>query len=333
MSIAGECNVRFYGVSMSDLALSETGEQKTASEFHDDYILSGVKHERFICPFCYVGLVAKAIYIDGPQGKSPHFSCFPKKPHINGCDGYPLVDGKTTKETKRTNKIRIGKEEFVFPEKLVPRSVTSKEKFIDNMKAILDSNEGKNVEKRRWIAGKEVGRARYTSSIIRSFASSKKKIISLAYQYAKEENLSDDERSELIRSALTQAPIELEGYKTNYKTAFQGTMYLSKYKKIWDGKGKVKISDSIIYIISNQPTLHEIDEVNLKLDFYVKIRTPDNLDSLSRYHRSLVDRLLLARTKESTVRWFAYGMALLEKEKNAVLLTIDNLDYFFVEKI
>lgn len=317
---------------MSDLALSENNEQKTASEFHDDYITTGSKCENFVCPFCYIDLVAKAIYTDGPQGKSPHFSCYPKKPHVNGCDGYPLVDGKTVKEKKRNNKVRIGKEDFIFPEKLVPRRQSTKDKFVDDMEKIVDRSKENDIEKRRKKAGREIGSAKYTSSIIRSFASSKKKIISLVYAYARDQNLADNERRELIKSSLAQAPIELDGYRTNYQNAFRGTMYYSGAKKIWNGKGAVKVRGPVIYIISGQITKHETEDIEYELDFYIRIKIPDNLDDLLGIHRTHIDRLLLARQQNNAVKWSAYGLATLELEKNAVLLDLTDLDHFFVEK-
>lgn len=318
---------------MSDLAICESGEQKTASEFHDDYVLYGMKHKDFICPFCYIELVAKAIYVDGPQGKSPHFSCFPKKPHVNGCDGYPLVDGKTARKSRKDKKVRIGKEEFSFPEKLVPRSEPSARKFVDASSRAIKSNDPNKVAQRRSRAGEEVGSARYTSSLIRSFASSRKAIISRVYKYAREENLSDDEIKVRIKSALSQAPIDLEGYQTTYRSAFQGTRYHSKYKKIWNGKGSVIIKDNVVYILSNDATEYEADGSKQALKFYVRIEIPQMLEELPRYHQDMINRLLIAREQEAAVKWFGYGLASIKLDKNAVLLRMGNLDHFFVEKV
>ena len=318
---------------MSDLAVNDKGEQKTASEFHDDFILYGIEHKSFVCPFCFIGLVAKAIYIDGPQGKSPHFSCFPKKPHINGCDGYPLVEGKSVRGVKESNKIIIGKEEFSFPEKLVSRSNPLQENFLSNLSALIEDNNPEIVAKRRKSAGKKVGGAKYTSSIIRSFASSKKAIISLVYKYAKDEELSSEERKILLKETLSQAPIELDGYKTNYQAAFQGTKYFSKYKKIWNGRGIVKIKDGIIYILSDQETEYKDEDDNYKLGFYVSLKIPENLEEQPAYHQTIINRLINAREKEVVVKWFAYGLASIVLDKRSVLLNIDNLDHLFIEKI
>jgi hypothetical protein len=318
---------------MSDLALSDSGERKTASEFHDDYILHGIEHKSFVCPFCFIGLVAKAIYIDGPQGKSPHFSCFPKKPHINGCDGYPLIDGKTAKESKPSNKIKIGKDEFSFPEKLVSRSKPSQNKFISDLSQIIKNDDPKKVEERRDRVGRELGRAKYTSSIIRSFASSKKAIISLVYKYAKEECLADEDRKNLLKESLSQAPIELDGYKKNYQVAFQGTKYFSKYNKIWNGKGVVKINGDFIYILSDQPTEYSEDDHQYKLNFYLALKIPDDLEVCPAYHKTIIERLTKAREKGLTVKWHGYGMAQLVLDKSSVLLNLDNLDHVFIEKI
>lgn len=318
---------------MSDLALSDSGERKTASEFHDDYMMHGVEYQSFVCPFCFIGLVAKAIYIDGPQGISPHFSCFPKKPHINGCDGYPLIDGKTVKESKVSNKIKIGKDEFSFPEKLVSRSKPSQNKFIDDFSRLVENNDPEKVKERRDKAGRELGSAKYTSSIIRSFASSKKAIISLVYKYAKEEGLADGDRRTLLKESLSKAPIELDGYKTNYQVAFQGTKYFSKYKKIWNGSGVVKIKGNFIYILSDQHTEYSENDHRHELNFYVAVRIPGDLEASPAYHKTIVERLVKAREKELAVKWHSYGMAKLVLDKDSVLLGVDNLDHVFIEKI
>ncbi|PXF32203.1 hypothetical protein WH50_05600 [Pokkaliibacter plantistimulans] len=318
---------------MSDLAINDKGEQKAASEFHDDFILHGIQHASFVCPFCFIGLVAKAIYIDGPQGKSPHFSCFPQKPHINGCDGYPLVEGKSVKGEKKSNKIIIGKEEFLFPEKLVSRSKPSQGKFLNDLSELIKENNPEKVEKRREGVGKEVGSAKYTSSIIRSFASSKKAIISLVYKYAKDEELSSEERKLLLKDTLSQAPIELDGYKTNYQVAFQGTKYFSTYKKIWNGEGVVKIKDGIVYILSGQDTEYKHEDNSYELSFYTSLKIPENIEEQPAYHQTIINRLLNAREKELVVKWFAYGMASIVLDKKSVLLSIDNFDHVFIEKV
>lgn len=318
---------------MSDLAVSNNGEQKTASEFHDDYILHGTEHESFNCPFCMVGLVPKAIYTNGPQGKSPHFSHFPKKPHLNGCDGYPLVDGKSAKGAKKENTIKIGKEEFSFPEKLVSRTNPSQSKFVDDLAEIMRKDTPEKVKSRREKAGNTIGSAKYTSVIIRSFASSKKAIVSLVYKYAKEEKLSNEDRKLLLKEVLSQAPIELDGYKTNYQTAFQWTKYFSKYRKIWNGKGSVLVNSNRIYIKSEQATEYHNDEGIHELEFYVILEIPKDINTSPGYHRNIIDRLLKARSNGSNVNWFAYGLAVIELAKNAVLLEIDNLDHVFIEKI
>ncbi len=318
---------------MSDLAISESGEKKTASEFHDDYILYGIEHDNFYCPFCMIGLVARAIYIEGPQGKSPHFSHFSKKPHTNGCDGYPLIEGTSGKGSKRDNKITIGKEEFLFPEKLVPRAKQSQKNIFDDLSKIIRNNTPEKIKSRRERAGKEFGKAKYTSSIIRSFASSHKAIISLVYKYAKERMLSDENRKDLLKKILSQAPIELNGYRTNYQVAFQGTKYFSKYNKIWHGKGSVKINGSTVYIISDQATEYNENGNYYELDFYLAIQVPKALNVIPAYHRTLIERLLKAREKNIKAKWFGYGLASIDLDKKLVLLNVDNLDHVFIEKI
>jgi hypothetical protein len=227
-----------------------------------------------------IPLVARAIYIDGPQEKYPHFSHLPNKPHINGCDGFPVVDGKSTKDVKPKNRIKIGKEYFSFPEKLVSRKNPSQKRLLEDLSKVIQNDTSENVKKRRVKTGEEIGKAKYTSAIIRSFASSKKAIISIIYKYAKEENISDDERKLLFKEALSQAPIELDGYHTNYQSAFQGTKYFSKYNKIWNGKGSAKINENTIYILSNQITEYKEDNENYELSFYMVIQIPEDINAV-----------------------------------------------------
>ena len=318
---------------MSDLAISNNGDEKTASEFHDDYVLHGTKHESFSCPFCMIDLVPKAIYITGPQGKSPHFSHFPKNPHINGCDGYPLVDGKSVKGTKKENSIKIGKEEFSFPEKLVARTKPSQKKFIDDLEEVIRTDAPTKVQSRREKVGETTGSAKYTSAVIRSFASSKKAIISIVYKYAKEKELSNEDRKVLLKEVLSQAPIELDGYKTNYQAAFQWTKYFSKYHKIWNSKGSVLINENRVYIRSDQVTKYcEHGDVH-ELEFFMALEIPEDINAVPAYHRNIIDRLTKARRNDLNVNWFGYGLATIDLEKNVVLLEIDNLDHVFIETI
>jgi hypothetical protein len=318
---------------MSYLALSNSGEQKTASEFHDDYIISGVKCEKFMCPFCFTDLIAKAIYIDAPQGKSPHFSCFPGKPHRHGCDGYPLVNSKTTRDPKSRKTIKIGKEEFLFPEKLVLRSKASRNQPVGNLSNISTENTLEKVKERRDEAGKEGKSAKYTSSLIRSFASSHKEIISVVYEDARNENLSKEDRSKLLKEVLSKFPIELNRYETNYQLAFQGTKYFNKHPKIWNGRGVVEINGNTILILSNQATEYSDTDRKLELSFYISVENPDSLSKISAYHKSIIELLRKASESALNIRWYGYGLAKLLLNESLVLLEISNLDHLFVENI
>lgn len=319
---------------MSDLAVSDTGIKKTASEFHDDHILYDIEYKSFSCPFCEIPLFAKAIYIDGPQGKSPHFSCFKGSPHINGCDGYPTIDGKTTKTTATQNKIKIGKEEFLFPEKLILRRVQNTESApaIDADEEQHISAEQK-VKKRRAQAGKEVGKAKYSSSLIRSFASSYKAILSKCYDYAAENKLNSSDRNKLFKEVLSQAPIDLDGFRTNYQTAFANTRFFSKHSRIWHGLGDLLVNQNSIVIKSTQKCKYETEGEQRELDVYVKIGIPNNLEGLPIYHRTTINRLLNARARESQVKWFSYGKMDIDPENRFLVVLIDNLDHVFIEKL
>ena len=316
---------------MSDLAITKTGLMQTASEFHDDFILYKKKYDDFTCPFCSVGLVPKAVYIEGPQGKSPHFSCYPKKPHINGCDGYQIFNGKSAKSSSTRNKIKIGKEEFQFPEKLVSRKKeTSKNDDNANICIEIDSVEKVRPRRESTVLGDE--KAKYTSSLIRSFAASYKAIISLCYRYAKENKLEDKKRKKLIKKSLTKAPLDLEGYQTNYQAAFKGTKFFCKYSRIWNGTGDVLINEDRIYIRSNQICEYKNEYEVKKLTFYIFIQIPIDLKSRPAYHQTTINRLIRARENKNQVRWFAYGAPELVLDKKSVLLNIHNFDHLFIEK-
>ncbi len=318
---------------MSDIAITKTGIQKSASEFHDDYILYRLEYDSFSCPFCGIALMAKAIYIEGPQGKSPHFSCFKNKPHINGCDGFPLLDGQSTKSSSKKNKLTIGKEDFYFPEKLVPRRNTSGDK--ESPKETQRDKELRpedEVRKKRERCGREVGKARYTSALIRSFAASYKAIVSTCFKYAKENKLGNQERNELIKNSLSQAPIELDGFSTTYQVAFKSTKYFSNYSRIWNGTGELLIKQDQIYVKSNILCLYKENEQEVELPVYLKIQIPESLDDEPAYHRTTINRLINARRSEKSVKWFAYGKLQPHVEEEYISLEINNLDYIFIEK-
>ena len=316
---------------MSDLAITKTGIRKTASEFHDDFILYRIKYDVFKCPFCEIGLVGKGIYKEEPQAKSPHFACFSGKPHINSCDGYPLVDGKLTISSPERNKIKIGKKKFSFPEKLVLRNTSS----------VSEENQAKNqdefnedpvhtVRKRRNKAGKEVGEAKYTSSLVRSFAAPYKEIISCCYKYAEEKKLDEKQRSKLIKETLTKAPLELDGYLTNYNSAFKDTKFFSRYSKIWNGFGKVLIKNETFYIRSKQDCELRDNDSSKTFPFYISIQIPSSLDSGPAYHKDTIKRLNQAVESKQTVRWFVFGTPNIISEKALVLLNIENIDHVVI---
>jgi hypothetical protein len=318
---------------MSDLAITNTGLRRTASEFHDNFILHGEIYNNFNCPFCEIALIPKAIYIEGPQGKSPHFACFPRKPHINGCDGYPIVNGKTNKSNAANNLVKIGQEEFQFPEKLVPRSHQIKKKEDNIFDRIQVINPAEIVRRKREHIGMELGKSIYSSSLIRSFAASYLKVIALCYQYAKKNNLNDQKRASLIKYVLTKMPIELDGCKSNYQAAFKGTKFFNKNSKIWNGNGEVLINQSYLYIKSSQKCEYKAEKDIKELDFYVSIKIPENLESHPKYHKEIINELKRAQERNQKVRWFAYGAPKtpdLSSGREAILLTISVLDHVYI---
>jgi hypothetical protein len=252
--------------------------------------------------------------------------------HINGCDGYPIVNGKSAKSQLANNKVKIGKEEFQFPEKLVSRSSQFRKNEDTNYDMHRATNSVEIVKKRREYIGKEEGKAKYTSSLIRSFAASRKAVLLLCYKYAENNGLKPDERDSLIKNILTQMPIDLDGYQTNYQVAFKGTKFFSPYSKIWNGYGDVLINKGNLYIKSCQKCEYKVENDIKELDFYVAIKIPGNLEACPKYHKTIINRLKNAQERNEQVRWFAYSAPEFLTDKEVILLNINALDHVFIQE-
>gem|GEM_PF-3510913 len=307
---------------MSELALGDNGQIKSASEFHDLYIKNTTKHITFTCPFCKVRLFGKAIYVDGPQGKSPHFSCYPQEPHVNGCDGYPTIDGKSTIHLEQTCKTVIGKETFSLPEKLVVKAAPNNKKHTIQT---TNGNESEQVKEKRAQAGRERGTVKYTSSLIRSFVIARNTLLKEIYNHAKSNKLSGAERNELIEKTLTKAPINLDGNSTNYNKAFQRTTYFSGQNKIWYGESVISKYDDFIYIL-NKSTIKNGKDT---LEFSIKIQIPRNIILTSKRHQSIIHFLTKAIKDKSKLKWYCYGKASINPDGKTAELNIDNLDHVY----
>lgn len=321
---------------MSDLAVAENNfVWRTASEFHDDFILNEIKHENFSCPFCEIRLVAKAIYIHEPQAKSPHFSCFPHKHHLNGCDGYPLVNGKSIESTSHNKKIKIGKKEFQFPEKLTARrnnTTTIERNLIDKEETSL--NEIEIVRRRRERAGKEVGEAKYTTSLVRSFAKAYKKVLKLCYEKAKKKQFTKEQRQEFINKKLKEIPIDLgdNSEVNDYQAAFKGTKYFYYNMRIWNGEGSVSINaeKNIIRIQSSQDCQPTKEEVPVPFNIFIKI--PKDIENRPAYDRDTISKLISAADNMDEIRWFVCGSAEIAESRKNIRLIVEDPKHIFFKK-
>ena len=304
---------------MSDLAKTEGGVTKTALEYRDEYLINEVKYENFYCPFCNIPLIAKAIYIEGVQKKSPHFGVFPSRNHLEECDGYPMQNNRSLKAKSKRSNIKIGGELFEFPEKFTtasPPQPSNARKLDTHIKA-------ESIEKKRKAFGAKPPSHKYTSSLLQSFVKSRAKIFSVLYGLHKKNKANLPDRSNFISQQLATIPLELNGNQLNYNTAFRNTKYFTSKGVIWEGKGEIRKENKHYVLTSNEATTNGNDKANFRVVIPLELFTSSGKKS----------HLLLKETLEEkkSAKWFCYGSATHDKAKRMVVLTPSNLNHIFLQ--
>lgn len=314
---------------MSNLAKSDDGEVKTASEFRDEYMISGVKYEDFRCPFCNVRLVAKAIYMDKVQIRSPHFGLFQHQLHAEGCDGYPIKGNKSLKVVSKRHTVTIGSEVFEFPEKLTNRKISTNNSHSNVLDNKLSSATASSIIQKRKAVGLKGESHKYTSSLLQSFVKSRDRVLIALYEASKEKGMSQESQNNFISQTLREIPLELGSYRLNYNTGFQITSFFTGFSRIWLGEGKVQIDDKQIRIISSKPMQIGKSKTEPKVEFQVVV--PLCLFAISnlKYHLSIKDDLYASKV----IKWYCYGTAKHDIQQNLVTLTLSNLDHIYLKKV
>lgn len=310
---------------MPYLALIEHGIEKTAFDCRDEYRRDEIRHTKFSCPFCEVGYFAKCIYDAEETGKAPHFSLFPKKPHLGDCNGEPIEeDLKKGKEVAQS----FEKREYQIPEKFIqrqePRQVRG---TLAAPKASPDSDE---IRQRRVNSRRIHGRARYTSSLLQTFVEARNFLVTQGFKKAKEKALKGNEQSKLISDLTSSYPLDLFGQHLNYNSAFwsANTVRNGARECIFHAKnGEVTMTSTGFQIETSIPSG--------KSDKVTAIVRCDNLSEtakdIPRSHQRLLALLTDMAKAERQLKWYAYGKMLHDATVGLCTLQLTNLDYLFVE--
>ena len=133
---------------MSDLATTEVGgEARSAWIYRTLYLDNHSIADNFYCPFCDIRLCPNNIDKDGEISKAPHFSA-KWGPHINGCDGTPIVTEPHLRNQPRSHYIaRDVKYPEVFTFRPAPR-VAQKSEIISPRDTSINA-----IHQRRGNAG------------------------------------------------------------------------------------------------------------------------------------------------------------------------------------
>ncbi len=311
---------------MPYLALTEHGTEKTAFDCRDEFRRDGTRYTTFSCPFCEVGYFAKRIYGEDDEdvGKAPHFSLFPKKPHIGDCNGEPIALEEPKKKDKDVAK-RVEKREYEIPEKFVQKKEQRLVLGTPGTSSVAPN--GDEIRRRREVFGLIYGNARYTSSLLQTFVKAKNFLVKQAFKEAKEKALTDKDRSRLISDITASYPLELFGQILNYNSAFwsANTVKNGASECIFHAKnGAVRIRSNGFEIVSLAPpgVLNKVTAI---------VRYDGTADELPKSHQRLFEILRSAANAARHVKWHAYGHMSLDASSGLYTLPLINLDYLFVE--
>jgi len=313
--------------------MSEMGEANghvaSASEFRGYFLNHGLKFDNFACPFCGITLVAKAIYAQGKQGRSPYFSCKPREDHILGCNGWPFID------KQKKNEI-IGRSVFIkknmsVPEELVMRpTYTSQTRHINTVVSLTEEI----VNERRRSSSYQAFLSKYSSRLIRAFSEAWTDLMIECYK--SEKNYSKAEFRDFIKSKLSAHPLKLLGKELTYHDAFRDTRHpdwvTGNY--IYHGKGIIEVGHSGFIISSNvdaeykQNSSQKIENIPVK----VEVNLPLDLNELAQYHRCLYGQLKDIADSGNFIKWFALGeMKPVGNPLKQYTLEVSNLDWLYVK--
>lgn len=312
--------------------MSELGEAEglvaTASLFRDMFIRDGIQYGTFKCPFCEIGLCAKAIYIDGVQGKSPHFAVFPRQHHLFDCDGMPATPVK--KRTPPTFTYGVEKVDMDVPEDFVVRHERVRRVVTGKSSPALSEEEIRN---RRSDPSFTVFTASHTSQLLQSFAEGWIRLASACFAIRDKQSLDPAAFSALFTSTMKAYPLNLVGEKMTYYQAFRDTRWPVPGRHIFKGTGIAKVTEYGIDILCDADAEMRKDSFSQRYPVVVQVRfTPPNGTGLPRSHQSIISQLGVAASEKRKFKWFAVGeMKYVEAARGQYNIIVENLDWVYIK--
>lgn len=325
---------------MNEIALEiDSCNVMTAAGFHTEFILSGITHNSFICPYCEIPLTGVKID-DSEFIKSPHFRAM-HGTHTSPCTGSAAEPssgsihlGNVLKEVHK--KYSFIPNDINFPSKLIKAHPQFKFERGD----LKGSGNMPRLEiESRMRSNQLISLATQHSNtqFVRAIAEAKGLVFHYISQYADSKNMSDKERKETYKEILSSIGLTLldennTPYKTNYYKGVIPTSYIEDKPCIYNGSGIVKNeSDRFVIVSNNMVTIKNTDR---KVYANVVIQKPENINALSSFYQNIFADLHRCSTTKTQIKWFAFGKLFLndrDDENIYAQLSVDNLDWFFIK--
>ena len=310
--------------NMPYIALNEFDNEVTSFQCLDEYLREGVEYTSFRCAFCEVPYVAKSIYGEREAARAPHFAIKQNSKHQGDCDGEPLA---VDVELLTNQPIRkVTKRKYELPEKLVakPPPRVTRFKPPEGERKIPSSEE---IRRRRTVAGREYGTARYTSSLLQSFIDAKRFLVSECYKEARVAKITEPAKIKaLLKSTTTSYPLQLFEQPLNYDNAFWGAnnprngdarIFHARY-------GVVSVTNVGFTITSEAPDVESkgphSPEKKTKRTAIVDFALSNAPTPLPRAHKKMLDQLREAEKEGAKVAWHAYGKMDAKDNQNLIVL-------------
>ncbi len=315
--------------------MSEIGDAQgyvaTASEFRDLFIRDGIRLRNFVCPFCKVPLIAKAIYMQELQARSPHFAVWPGKEHLYGCNGMPQIE---TKDTETPPRHTFEKQYMDIPEELVlrPNSAFKRSRVSTQNKPSITEED---VRQMRNSPAFRVFSSRHTSRLVRPFAEAWSKLMKDCYDARRSNKLSDDEFKKLVRKTLGAHSIKiLKQNAMTYHDGFRDVQHpnWALGARIFHGNGTAQKTARGFIITADKQAMREndIDESVELLPALVRIACHNT--ELPKLHENLVCQLNELSASGDMFKWFVVGeMKFFYNPIKHFAIIVSNLDLIYIK--
>ncbi|TSP09186.1 hypothetical protein [Cupriavidus campinensis] len=307
---------------MSSLGMNIHGDVRSASEFKQIVDDGGRPYGPYRCPFCEVRYEERCIVTDCVR--APHFKLPKNTSHRGSCNGEAgevVPSGKTEPsiEPKRTV---VGVIEL--PEALVNRRKATKVRGPADDGSGTPPDDAEVARRRRIVASDRTISSRYTTSQLQAIISAYKKLKSHAYEVAIAAGLTKGTKqyNESFGKTLDARPLDLYGQKLTYGNAFQGSKLIPNRKeRVYSGSGLVRANGDY-FIVEDEDSWpkSKTEHVHFSLKI-ARLLVPDAPTS----HQRALEELERHAAAGRSMRWHAYGLAVLRDERFELL--IDSFDH------